>query len=174
LSAADRNREFLRHLMVHEDDLLRFILPLVGCFDDACDVLQNTSIALWDKFDQYDAGQPFLPWAKQFARYEVLKHHKRSRKYLFYTPEIIDGLIGGMEEREGLGAERREALRHCVKRLPEPSRQLVTLRYEECLSIDAAAAKLGKSAEALYQALSRVRRQLAECIERTLSQGGAT
>jgi RNA polymerase sigma-70 factor (ECF subfamily) len=173
VSNPERNREFVRQLIEHEDDLLRFILPLVGCFDDARDVLQNTSIALWDKFEQYDPTQPFLPWARQFARYEILKHHKQSRRFLFYTPEIVDSLIGSMEERDQLAVERREALRECVKKLPEPSRQLVLLRYEESLSISDAAARLGKTEDALYQALSRVRRLLGQCIERTLAHGGS-
>lgn len=169
----DPNREFVRLLIEHEDELLRFILPLVGCFDDAREVLQNTSVALWDKFEQYDRAQPFLPWARQFARYEVLKHHKRSSKYLFYTPEIIESLIGRIEEHDKGAAGRREALRHCLQSLPKPTRELVRLRYEENLSVRAAAALLGRTEDALYQALSRARRMLADCIQRTMSQRDA-
>jgi RNA polymerase sigma-70 factor (ECF subfamily) len=170
VSAPDDNREFVRLLIEHEDELLRFILPLVGCFDDAREVLQNTSVALWDKFSQYQAAQPFLPWARQFARYEVLKHHKRSSRYLFYTPEIIESLIGHIEQHDMLAAQRQEALRHCLRSLPKPTRELVHLRYEQNLSVRDAAAQLGRTEGALYQALSRVRRLLADCIQQKLSQ----
>src|SRR5262245_2939914 len=83
---------FVRLFLRHQNDLLRYILPLVGGLDDAQDVLQETAAALWRKFDRFDPRQPFLAWARQFARNEVLMHHRRRRRYTFLTDELIDEL----------------------------------------------------------------------------------
>src|SRR5262245_32939751 len=91
---------FVRLLLQHHNAMLRFILPLVGNLDDAQDVLQETASALWQKFDRYDPQQPFLAWAKQFARNEVLMHHRRRRRYTFLTEELIETLVDRQAERE--------------------------------------------------------------------------
>src|SRR5262245_39433334 len=89
---------FVRLLLQHQNAMLRYILPLVGNLDDAQDVLQETASALWQKFDLYDPQQPFLAWAKQFARNEVLMHHRR--RYTFLTEELIETLVDRQAERE--------------------------------------------------------------------------
>ena len=59
---------FVRLLLEHQGALLRYILPLVGNLDDAQDVLQQTALALWQKFGQYDPSLPFLPFAATCLR----------------------------------------------------------------------------------------------------------
>jgi RNA polymerase sigma-70 factor, ECF subfamily len=43
------------------------VAPLVPNVADAEDIVQQTAIALWEKFDAYDPAQPFTPWACRFA-----------------------------------------------------------------------------------------------------------
>ena len=59
---------FVRLLLQHQNDLLGYILPLVGCLDDAQDVLQETATALWQKFDRYDPGRPLIARAGAATR----------------------------------------------------------------------------------------------------------
>src|SRR5437016_3030001 len=91
---------FVRLLLQHQNDLLRHILPLVGCLEDAQDVLQETATALWQKFDQYDSNRPFLAWAKGFAHHQILMHHRKRRRYTFLTEELIESLVERQEEQE--------------------------------------------------------------------------
>src|SRR5262249_47529354 len=161
---------FVRLLLQHQNDLLRHILPLVGRLEDAQDVLQETATALWRKFDQYDPRQPFLPWAKRFARNEVLMYHRKRRRYTFLTPELIETLVGRQSEHDQQAHQRRRALQNCFEKLPEADRLLLDQRYGAPGStIRQLAAETGETANVLYKALARVRRQLLDCVNRTLA-----
>jgi len=166
---------FVRLFLQHQNGLLRFIHPLVGSLDDAQDVLQETAAALWRKFDRFDPGQPFLAWAKRFARNEVLMHHRRRRRFTFLTDELIDELADRQEDREALARQRGDALRLCLEKLPEADRHLLERRYAEAgATIQRLAAETGESANVLYKALARIRRQLLDCVSRTLALADAT
>ena len=161
---------FVRLLLQHQNDLLRHILPLVGCFDDAQDVLQETATALWRKFDQYDPQQPFLPWAKRFARNEVLMHHRKRRRYTFLTETLLDTLVERQSEQEQQAQQRRHALQECLEKLPEADRLLLDQRYAAPgATIRELAAETGGVANVLYKALARIRRQLLDCVDRALA-----
>lgn len=169
MSGADPS-EFVKILLRHQDALLRYILPLVGCFDDAQDVLQETATAIWRKFDQYDPKQSFLPWAKQFARNEVLMHHRRRRRYTFLTEPLIESLLEQQSQVESLRQRRELALRQCLEKLPEADRALLDRRYAEReMTIQQLAAESGQTANVLYKALGRIRRQLLQCINEKLA-----
>jgi RNA polymerase sigma-70 factor, ECF subfamily len=160
---------FVRLLLLHQNDLLRYILPLVGDLDDAQDVLQETATDLWRKFDQYDPQQPFLPWAKRFARNEVLMHHRKRRRYTFLTEDLIATLVEQQSEHDRQAERRRQALRDCLEKLPEADRLLLDQRYAAAgATIQQLAADTGATANVLYKALARIRRQLLDCVDRTL------
>ena len=111
---------FVRLLVKHQNDLLRYIAPLVGSLDDAQDVLQEAALALWNKFAQYDPQQPFLPWAKRFAKYEVLMHHRRRRRYTFLSEELLETLAELQQYNEVL----RELARSRKFRLADVDRRV--------------------------------------------------
>lgn len=160
---------FVRLLLQHQNDLLRYVLPLVGCLDDAQDVLQEVATALWRKFDQFDTQQPFLPWAKRFAHHEVLMHHRRRRKYTFLTEELIEALVERSEECHLQVERRRTALQSCLEKLGEDDRRLLDQRYgEPRTTIQQLAAETRTSANVIYKSLARIRRQLADCVNRAL------
>jgi RNA polymerase sigma-70 factor (ECF subfamily) len=160
---------FVRLLLQHQSALLRHILPLVGNLDDAKDVLQQTAMALWQKFDQYDSSRPFLPWAKRFARHEVLMHHRKRRRYTFLTEELIESLSERQAEQELYTQQLQNALLDCIEKLPEADRLLLNHRYvEPGTTIQQLAAETGQTANVLYKALARIRRQLLHCVSQTL------
>jgi RNA polymerase sigma-70 factor (ECF subfamily) len=162
--------EFVRLLMQHQNALLKFILPLVGCMSDAQDVLQETATALWKKFEQYDAEQPFLPWAKQFARNEVLMYRRKSRRYTFLSEELIESLTEVQVKKDGTDQERSTALQSCLRKLPQEDRDLLKTRYsEEGTTIQEVAELTGKTANVLYKNLGRIRKLLLGCINQTLA-----
>jgi RNA polymerase sigma-70 factor (ECF subfamily) len=161
---------FVRLLLQHQNEVLRYILPLVGNLDDAQDVLQQTALALWQKFGQYDPERPFLPWARRFAHNEVLMHHRRQRRYTFLTQDLIDTLIERQEEQELEAQQRRSALHACIEKLTESDRLLLDERYAAPgTTVQHLASASGQTANVLYKALTRIRRQLIDCVSRTLA-----
>src|SRR6478609_9849007 len=96
-STADRSELLVRLLISHQDDLFRYIFCLLPNREDAQDVLQETSVAIYRKFAAYDEQKPFLAWAFGFAYLEVLKHRERTSR---------DGRIFSDEFMNLLGRER--------------------------------------------------------------------
>ena len=63
-----------------------------------------------------------------------------------------------------------DALRACLKTLPEKSSLLLRLRYFEGNSCGEIAKKLGKGLNVIYKRLSRLHQDLKECIELRLDE----
>src|SRR5262245_35845100 len=70
----------VRLLIRHQEELFRYIFSLLPHPEDARDALQETSVALFRKFADYDPAKPFLAWAYGFAYLEVLKQRERSSR----------------------------------------------------------------------------------------------
>ncbi|QDT37702.1 sigma-70 family RNA polymerase sigma factor [Stratiformator vulcanicus] len=162
--------DFVGLLVRHQNDLLRYILPLVGSMDDAQDVLQETATALWKKFGDFDSDRPFLPWAKRFAQYEVLMHHRSKRRFTFLSDELVAELSAAADADANVLADHHAALQVCLDSLSEEERQIVRTRYADSdTTIQQLAEQTGKSVNVLYKSLSKIRKQLLDCVERRLA-----
>src|SRR5438105_4078585 len=85
--------EMVRLLSRHQDELFRYIFALLPHEEDARDVLQETSVALFRKVAEYDPAKPFLAWAYRFAYLEVLKQRERNQHAArFLRPDILERL----------------------------------------------------------------------------------
>jgi len=166
-------QEFLRHFLSSESSLRGYILTHVRDFTVAEDLLQQSALVLWQKFEQYDPGRPFLAWALGVARLEILNAARR-RPGRSLVESDLDGLIVGEYLRlESELPLRRQLLRSCLKRLPASMTEAVRLRYEEGFNLDQIAAQLGKSLAAVKVTLHRARISLQDCVRMNASmQGG--
>jgi RNA polymerase sigma-70 factor (ECF subfamily) len=162
-----RAEDFVRLLTAHQNAMFRYVLTLVPNEEDARDVLQETTVALYRKFDSYDPERPFLAWAYQFAYLEVLKHRDRVKQaHRAFRPEVVDRLARDREQLEPVLEARAVALEGCLQRLPPADRELIDRRYRENIRPDVLAAELGTSRRTLFRNLDRVRRRLLDCITR--------
>ena len=73
-----------------------------------------------------------MAWSLQFARYAILKYYRtqRLRNRLVFGDDVLDSLIDEAASASRSLDDRHEALRSCLKQLPERSRELLRLRYE--------------------------------------------
>jgi RNA polymerase sigma-70 factor (ECF subfamily) len=62
-----------------------------------------------------------------------------------------------------------DALRECLKSLPDRSRGLLRMRYEQGLPSAAIARRTESTLDAVYQTLSRIRARLEDCIRMRLA-----
>lgn len=154
--------------------LLRYIMTLVPHRDQAEDILQNTARSLWKRFEQYDTEKPFLPWARKFAYFECLRHRKEFavRSQRIFSDELIETLAEEREQHDDVLAERRAALQDCLGQIDGPSRELLIIRYGDDRSVTEVAQSTGKSRNALYLILHRLRKTLIECVNRQLEVEG--
>ena len=56
-----REHRFLQLFLAHERRIYSYILALVPVWADADDLLQQTSVVLWQKLDQFEPGTNFQP-----------------------------------------------------------------------------------------------------------------
>lgn len=156
----------------HQFALYRYVLMLLPHHADAEDVMQDAARLLWEKFDRYDASEPFLPWAKRFAYYEVLKHRRASgkRRQLF-SDEMIETLAEEAADDDELLLAQREALRGCMAALDTNERNLIEQRYAGDRTIAELAEANDKTPNSLYIVLHRVRAKLIACVDRKLAEG---
>ena len=156
-------------------DLLRYVLTLLPDRHQAEDVVQETARLLWQKLEQYDPAQPFWPWARKFAYFEVLKVRKRdATRAKYFSDELVEQLAEERAAHEPRLSAQRDALTACLDKLDERSRQLLVQRYTQDSTLQQLAEQQAKSANAVYLMMHRIRQRLVECVNRTLGKEGWT
>ena len=164
------HRIFLKHFLASHGALKAYLLASTGNANEAEELLQEVSSTLWEKFGQYDAARPFLPWSLGFARIEVLRRRERfARTRQVLSQFAVESLMSSAGEVADELDDRRIHLRDCVEGLADEPKQIVRLRYLESLPIADLAGRIGKSVAAVEMALVRARRALRQCIEQKLA-----
>lgn len=109
-----------------------------------------------------------LAWAVRTARHRALDAAHR-RRLLPLPDETLDRLEAQWTRPEGW-SDRAEALHRCLGHVAGPTREVLRLRYAEGLSAVVIAGRLHRTAEAVYQSLSRAHRALRDCVDRELAR----
>lgn len=166
--SADRLAEFMQLYTSHYRQLYVYIGSLVIHVDDTEDLLQNTSVVLWEKFDGFEPGTNFLAWAYRIAHYQVLRHRERARRRPeVLTPQLLDLLA--VESAEQPYEPYHKALGECLDKLPPGDRYLIESRYQPSVSVTSLAAELNRSPSSLSRSFTRIRKLLFNCIQRTVN-----
>lgn len=174
-TAAGELDAFARELTRHQARLRGLISCLLFNRQDVEDVWQDTNVLLLRKAADFRLGTDFWAWSSQVARYQVLTHCKKlKRDRLVFSDELLATLAEDLGSHAAEIDERRTALDSCLAKLPAPQRQLLELRYGPKNSIEEIAVSLERSANAIRQALFRIREGLLACIERRLATEAGT
>jgi RNA polymerase sigma-70 factor (ECF subfamily) len=171
--SGQETERFVRLFAAGQRELLRYILALVPDTDDAHEILQETAVDLWKKFDEYDTDCPFVPWGCRFAYYRVLKfREKKLRQRKFLSVEALELLAAERREHDLDQLEdRRRALAACLKQLGDAERLLVEQRYSRRMPVAQLSEVTGRNVSTIYKALERIRRRLFDCISRRMKLG---
>lgn len=161
--------QFVRRLTEHQTRLYGYIYSLIGDRNRAADVLQETNLVLWRKLAEFDSKRPFLPWALGVARYQVLAHIRdQKRDRLLLNTELAESLSAEVAAQSEHIDSMREALQSCIEKLTDNNQKLIRYRYSRMMPIREVADELKRSVGSVKVALLRVRRKLAQCVERRL------
>lgn len=168
-----RQEEFLRALLEHERDVRAFIGSIVRQ-QNACDeVFQDVALTLWEQYDRYDPRRSFGAWARGVAANKILqRRHNDLRFPVPLPPEAIQAVLEAFDKTEETASARAEALAKCLQDLPADARELLRLRYAEEQRPQQIAAGTGRTVDAVYQALCRIRGSLERCIRGRLTARG--
>lgn len=163
----DPAERYLVLLNEHERGLAAYVHTLVPDRLDAEDILQSCKLTMWKQFAQFAEGTHFLAWAKKIAFHQILNHRRSARRKPLYSaePEFLEAVAAEIDRVSESIDTRAEALRDCLRRLPENQRRLVLLRYFEDHDIAAIARETDRTEAAVYKLLSRVRAALNDCVK---------
>ena len=165
-----RSAEFVRLLKQHDRRVAACIFSLVPDWNDAEDLLQDTCVRLWEQFEEYRPGEDFGAWACTIARYLVLAYQTRTRREkLQFSSEAVEAIAAQVAVEHGLAEQRLRVLAGCVRQLGESARNLLDLCYAQGVKIKDVASQIGRSVNGTYLMLSRIRRDLHDCVDTTLT-----
>lgn len=170
---SDNQEQIVALIVRHQDQLYRYIFAMLPDAAEAWDVLQETSMAIVRKADEYDDERPFLAWAYRFALLTTLDWRKRrQRKLPVLGDEVLKLIADDRAEQEDELLARLVALEHCLQKLPLKERDLVRQRYESDETMEEIASLQEVSLRTLYRRLDSIRGWLYECINKRLELEG--
>lgn len=170
----DRNqkeREFAQALQQVHVRLYSYIHMIVQDMDEADDVLQQTSIVLWRKYDTFDRSRDFFAWACGVARLEARNFLRKCRTHrLVFSDQLDELMVKSLQSTTDHDREsRREALTGCIEKLSLRDRGLLERCYARGASVREVAESLKRTPQSLHNSLKRVRDGLQECVRRKLA-----
>jgi RNA polymerase sigma-70 factor, ECF subfamily len=152
----------------HLDEVYGFVFHLVGG-DRAVaeDLNQETWLEAVDGIGQCDAAQgSFRNWLYGIARKRVALYYRR--RALARNPTSLSDSVGEAADVGDISVlpddvleqvEQRSVVRAAILVLPDDRRKVLLWKYVEGLSVDAIAARMGRTAKAVESLLSRAREQ---------------
>jgi RNA polymerase sigma-70 factor (ECF subfamily) len=124
---------------------------------EAEDIAQDALLRAWRRRSTLRDGARRKEWLGTIVRNEAFRQHARVR------PDPVESLEGseGAEDEEIVSTVERADLHAALKRLDDRDRQLIQLRYDEDLTQEAIARRLGIPDGTVKVRLHRVRHKLA-------------
>ena len=161
----DTGSEFVSLIVQHRHALYAFIAKQLVHPADAEDVFQKTSMVLWSKMSEFDPSSSFFHWACGVAFNEVRNHRrKQGRNRLHFDSDLSELLAEESIAEAELTQARLHALNSCMEQLSPRQRQILRRCYNGTDTISEVADSLGRSRDALYKQLARLREKLSGCI----------
>ncbi len=168
----EQHERFMRLFLAHEPAILRSVLVFVPHRHDARDIVQETAVALWRHFGDYDPARPFINWACGFARMEVRRYLRRAQRRATLSEQAVVALESTGQAQSGWLEESQRYLTECREHLATENRRILDGYYVDELSVEALAERHDRSVEAIYKILQRIRQALLDCMEQKAREAG--
>ncbi len=170
--------EFAQHVNRHKRELHVHCYRMLGSFDEAEDLVQETFLRAWRHRDQFDGGPGFRAWLYRIATNACLDHIRRKGRraeevssfaeipWLQPYPDRLLDEVAPSESEPDAVVVARETIEltfiALIQLLPARQRAVVILRDVLDWSATEAAALLDTTVAAANSALQRARATLRE------------
>ena len=167
--------EFEAVVIAHQAEIYRYLRYLGALPATAEDIAQDTFLVLLRRAEPLDGlnAASRAAWFRGIARNLFLQScRKAKRGETTVDPAHLEDAEATWQSeflRGGDGFDYLEALRQCLKALPDRERRAVALRYHERASRKQMADLLNLSEDGIKSLLRRVRAALAECVSKRLA-----
>jgi len=142
---------------------LRFAFRYAKDRAEAEDIAQDAVVRAWRKHDTLRDVGALKSWLATIVRNEALRELARKRP----LPSDLIEVIHGCEDDRVVATVERADLYAALERLSERDRQLVRLRYDEDMTQEAIAHRLGVPLGTIKVRLHRVRAKLRRSLAPT-------
>lgn len=170
---ADGRKRLMSLMTRHQRQIFSYIFTLIPDRHAAEDLLQETCVVICEKFDDFAEGTDFVAWACQIAWWKIRESRLRfARSKVAFDQQTLESVARTAAELGGEMDQRHQALADCLKKLHPRDRELVLARYEPGAAVSDAARRSGRSLDAAYKALNRIRKLLFDCVSHRLAAEG--
>ena len=76
----EKGELFIKLYTKNEARLRNFVRSMVPTWESVDEVMQEASLVMWRKFDQFDPETEFLKWSQVVCRFEALKCRRRKAR----------------------------------------------------------------------------------------------
>ncbi len=171
----EKEKQYIGLLAAHYVRIKSFIFSMLPNESDADDVMQETSITLWEKFDAFEQGTDFVAWAVTIAKYKVLEFRRKNQS----NPLMLDTRVLELLEKENQSfydqtEEKTQALNQCVQKLSGKDRNFLKLKYSHGFTLSKLSQRFGFSVTSAYRNDARIHGLLLYCIRRLLRLGSTS
>lgn len=166
----------------HQRMLLNVAFRMTGVYEDACDIVQDSFIAAWQKIGDYRGEAKLSTWLTAIVvnharnRRQQTRQRERREAYSLNAPfpdgdgdEMPDPPSSGPSALEQLeDDELRRFLKRCIAALTPEFREVLVLRDMQELAYDEVAGALDLREGTVKSRLFRARDALKECMRKAV------
>ncbi len=132
------------------------------------DIFQEVVLRALRQCDTIQDENHLLAWSRTTAKNLAVDWLRQRGRSQVMDGGAMDRIWAISDEQSQALSDRQDALRLCLKKVPQRQREMLQLRYGEGLSCSEVAKRVGASLDAVYKRLSRTHRELRRCVEGTL------
>jgi len=171
-AALGREEDFEALVIRYQRQIVNYIFRIIGDYDAALDVTQETFIKVYNSLDKYSTEYKFSTWLYRIAHNAAIDHLRRnSVQSQSIETENADGTYQLQLECSQPGPEKlrersewRAELQDVVRCLPASYRELIVLRHSRELSYDEIAEVTGLPLGTVKNRLFRAREMMREIL----------
>lgn len=166
--------EVVKAAFRHRDGLMSYAFALMRDWARAEDAVQDAFIVVMNKWADFREGTSVFFWVRQIVHHKCLEAIRaRGRKLSPLEEELLSKVAASVQTHlDETIAERqrlmRLALQRCMSGLNRRSVGLLSGFYAESHTCEELAQSQRRSVNAVRLTLSRVRKQLQDCVARQL------
>lgn len=166
--------EATRQLLQHRKVLFAYLHAIVRDHAVAEDLFQEVSMVLLRRWAEFGPVRDFWSLVRQVARRQALAALRKEGREILLSEQALDAVDRGFDAVAAETPSRQDALRECLKSLPDLWQKILQLRYWTNLPVAEVASRLAKSENTVSVTLNRIRSRLADCVRRKVRLTEAT
>lgn len=171
----DQIKRVTAEFLTSRHQLISFISGVLRDPQEAEDIFQEVWLKLVAAMDKGIQIESQAKWCRKAAKLLILERWRNQRTAKVFADstliEFLDFVDQAYDENESihdLRTDRLRALMECLQALPEKSKRLIALKYDQDLALKDIATQVHQSTDAVIKALLRLRQALVICVQKKL------